>query len=338
MGGIVKVNIIGAGAWGTALGISAARAGSSVTLWSRNSDLVEQVTEHHTHPRLQAVTLPDSMMATTNLAAALDADLLILSVTAPSYRSVALEMKDTLKEGTPLILAAKGIEQKTGALMSEVIGEILPQTPLAILSGPNFATEVANNLPAAASLACDETLWPKIKTALSHTRFRLYHSEDSIGVQLGGALKNVIAIACGILKNQELGENAMAALVTRSLAEITRLGVKMGAHPETFSGLSGMGDLVLTCMGSQSRNLKFGEGLSNHYNLHKDLMKSLKTVEGVPTAASIMTLAKHHHVDMPVCQAVYDVLYENASVQATIVRLLSRPLKAEVDPGLDTAS
>jgi len=327
----MKVSVIGAGAWGTTLGLVAHRAGHDVTLWMRDEAALMSVNTHHQHPGLPGLFLPHDIEATQDLPRAVQADLLILSVSAAATRDMAKLLRPHLSPETQIMCVAKGIEVETGALMTQILEEELPGQPTSVLSGPNFATEIAHNLPAAAVLACSMEQWDFLQGVLSTPRFRPYHSLDIIGVQLGGAMKNVVAIACGLLKSQDLGENAMAALITRSLAEIRRIGISMGAQPQTFSGLSGVGDLMLTCLGTKSRNLQFGEGIGKNPQLKEELVHHLKTVEGLLTTRSMMTLAEKYHVELPICETVYKVLYENTHIMTAIETLLMRPLKSETD-------
>jgi glycerol-3-phosphate dehydrogenase (NAD(P)+) len=232
--------------------------------------------------------------------------------------------------GVPAIICAKGIEQGSCALMSEVVGEMLPGKPIAVLSGPTFAAEVARDLPTAVTLACDdETMAKVLMETLSTRYFRIYRSRDVIGSQIGGAVKNVLAIACGIVEGRKLGDNTRAALVTRGLAEISRLGIAKGAHAETLAGLSGMGDLTLTCNAVQSRNFSLGVALGSGQRLEDILSERNSVAEGVFTASSVTDLARRLNVDLPICSAVDGVLNHGANIDATINGLLARPLKAE---------
>ncbi|MCW5774209.1 MAG: NAD(P)-dependent glycerol-3-phosphate dehydrogenase [Rhodospirillaceae bacterium] len=327
-----RIAVIGAGAWGTALALVAMRAGREAILWARERDVVEAISAR----RENAVFLPgirlDPPFAVTGAIgmALAGANAAILAVPAQFLRAQLHAVARTLPPHAPLILAAKGIEEKTGALLSEAIVEALPHHPLAILSGPTFAAEVARGLPTAATVACrDRAVADAVALALSGRGFRPYASDDPIGVEIGGAVKNVIAIACGVVVGRGLGENARAALLTRGLAEITRLGIAKGAKPETFMGLSGLGDLALTCGSPQSRNMSLGIALGQGRKLGDILAERRSVAEGVATSAAVVALARRLEVDMPISAAVDAVLHHGADIDATIDALLSRPLKAE---------
>ncbi|MDX1581759.1 MAG: NAD(P)H-dependent glycerol-3-phosphate dehydrogenase, partial [Alphaproteobacteria bacterium] len=248
------IGVIGGGAWGTALAASALKAGRDVRLWAREREVVDQInSENENRDFLPGVALDLGLRATPDLAEAAKADALLLVCPAQYMRPTCQDLADHLKKDVPLVICAKGVEKGSLALMSEIVGEILPGHPLAVLSGPTFAREVAEGKPTAITLACaDHSLGEALVGALGHDRFRPYLSGDVIGAQVGGAVKNVLAIATGIAEGQELGANASAALITRGLAEIVRLGLALGARQETMMGLSGLGDLVLTCSSPQS--------------------------------------------------------------------------------------
>lgn len=321
----MRVGVIGAGAWGTALGLTAHRAGNHTTLWHRSGTTLETITTQHSHPHLPGILLPSDLQFTSRPYELTKANVIILAVPVQAMSDILQFFKPFIAPTSLCLIAAKGIEKGTGSLMSSLIHSQIPDLQLGVISGPNFATEVAANLPAASTVACEPDIWVHFQKALSHPKFRLYHSPDLIGVQLGGALKNVIAIACGIVKGKGLGENARASLVTRALQEMIRLGQAMGATPETFVGLSGIGDLMLTCMGTQSRNLKLGEGLGQHSTPWQNLERALKTVEGVHTAQSFHLLSQQHQIDMPICNAVYQIIQGNQTADEAIQGLLARP-------------
>jgi glycerol-3-phosphate dehydrogenase (NAD(P)+) len=328
---VKNVSVIGSGAWGTALAIVAAHAGSRVTLWGRSSESVQEINSSHTHQTVfKHISLPKEIVATSSLATASNAQVLVLAVPAQKIREVALRLSSSLPKETVVVIAAKGIEEGTGYLMSEVLKETLSHNPIAALSGPNFAIEVAQGLPAASTVACeDRKVWPLILDTLAYSKFRLYMAEDLAGVQLGGALKNVLAIACGIVEAKKLGENAKSSLITRGLAEIVRLGQKMGAYPETFMGLSGVGDLMLTCMGSQSRNFKLGVAMGLGYADEDTILHLKETVEGVHTAKSIGKLAERLQIEMPICKMMENIIYHHVPIEKAIEDLLARPFKEE---------
>lgn len=326
----MKVGIIGGGAWGTALAAISAEQGETI-LWARNEDVVAMVNRDHANPLyLPDVTLPASLRATGDLGTLKDCGALVLAVPAQSLRHFGGEIARHLPNDAPIVIAAKGIEIATGRLPSDVLAETLPGAKLAILTGPNFATEIARGLPAAATLACAEAeLGTALVQRLGRPTFRPYLSDDVIGAQVGGAVKNVLAIACGIVIGRRLGDNARAALITRGLAEMTRLGLSLGAKRETLMGLSGLGDLVLTCSGPQSRNLSLGVALGEGGNLQEILASRRSVAEGVFTARAIEALAKNQQIEMPICAAVDAILHRGASIDDALQALLARPFRAE---------
>lgn len=325
-----RIGVIGGGAWGTALAALSAEQGNTL-LWARNAEVVDSINTAHANPLyLPDVKLPTNLRATGDLAALKDCDALVLAVPAQTLRPFAEAIRAALPLAAPIVIAAKGIEISTGLLPGDVLAELLPGRPLAILSGPNFATEVARGLPSASTLACaDETLGAALVQRLGRPTFRPYLSDDVIGAQIGGAVKNVLAIACGIVIGRRLGDNARAALITRGLAEMSRLGLALGAKRETLMGLSGLGDLVLTCSGAQSRNLSLGVALGEGKTLEQ-IMGARRTVaEGVHTARAIEALAGKHGVEMPICAAVDAVLHKDVSIDETLAALLARPFRTE---------
>jgi glycerol-3-phosphate dehydrogenase (NAD(P)+) len=326
-----KVSIIGAGAWGTALALAASRAGLQATLWSISLDEVETINQRHENVyRLPGIALDPSLYATMDPEEASQADLLILAPPAQFMRSTCETFRTIIPPHISLIIASKGIEDGTSLLMSEVIHAHFPQNPLLILSGPSFASDVAKKLPTAVALAAENlALSQKVASLLSSPYFRLYASEDIIGTQVGGACKNIIAIACGIIEGRDLGDNARAALVTRGLNEIARLGCAMGGKLETFLGLSGVGDITLTSLSSQSRNKSFGLALGRGTPLDELLSNKKTLTEGVHTVSGTVTLAKKFQVDMPITFALNDLLNEGGDMETLIENLLTRPLRAE---------
>ena len=324
--------VIGAGAWGTALALVASRARRQAILWAREHEVVEAVLKRRENtPFLPGIELDPPFAVTDEFHAALEeVDAAILAVPAQYLRALLTEVVRYVPPGAVLILAAKGIEQETGALLSEAVTEALPKHPLAILSGPTFAAEVAKGLPAAVTVAARErTLAEQVAQALGDRVFRPYASDDPVGVEVGGAVKNVIVIACGIVVGRGLGENARAALLTRGLAEMTRLGVAKGARAETFMGLSGLGDLALTCGSPQSRNLSLGIAIGQGRALSEILAARRSIAEGVWTAPAVIALAKRLGVEMPISAAVDAVLHRGADIDKTVEALLRRPLKME---------
>lgn len=326
-----RVSIIGAGAWGTALGLAAFRAGLAVNIWSISLEEVEIINQHHENVyRLPGIVLDPLIQATTEPLDTAQTDVVILAPPAQFMRSVCEAFQSVWPASTPLVIASKGIENESSLLMSEVVGEYFPHNPILALSGPSFATDVAKNLPTALTLASEQLeLSKQLQNLLSSPHFRLYASNDVIGTQIGGACKNIIAIAGGIAEGLELGDNTKAALVTRGLAEVSRLGCAMGAKLETFLGLSGMGDMILTSLSPQSRNYSFGLALGRGTPL-TELLSSKKTlVEGVHTVSGAVLLAQKHQIDMPITFAVNALLNGEKSLETLITQLLSRPLTVE---------
>ncbi|MBT3916393.1 MAG: NAD(P)-dependent glycerol-3-phosphate dehydrogenase [Rhodospirillaceae bacterium] len=326
-----KIGIIGAGAWGTALAMVAVRAGNEVVMQAHEPEVADAINKTHENTLfLPSYELDPAIKATTKLSEATDVNAVLLVAPAQHMRAVCDAAAETWPDGVPAIICSKGIEQDSCALMSEVVGEMLPGKPVAILSGPTFAAEVAGDLPTAVTLACDdETMAKLLMETLSARFFRIYRSRDVIGAQIGGAVKNVLAIACGIVEGRKLGDNTRAALVTRGLAEISRLGIAKGAKAETLAGLSGLGDLTLTCNAMQSRNFSLGVALGQGKTLEDIMGERNSVAEGVFTASSVTDLARRVNVDLPICSAVDGVLNHGADIDATINALLARPLKAE---------
>jgi glycerol-3-phosphate dehydrogenase (NAD(P)+) len=328
---IERIGIIGGGAWGTALALTARRAGREVVLWAREAEVVAAINREHTNPLfLPGVPLDAAIRATNVLAEAAAADALLLATPAQHLRALAAALGAELRAPPPVLICTKGIEEKSGALMSEVTAASLPGAALAVLSGPTFAAEVARGLPTAVTLAAgDAALGRHLSAALGTRSFRPYLADDVIGAEIGGAVKNVLAIACGIVMGRGLGDNARAALITRGLAEMVRLAVAKGGRAETLMGLSGLGDLVLTCTSLQSRNHSLGVALGEGRKL-RDIMAERRSIaEGVSSAAAATSLAQRLGVDMPITAAVDAILHHDAAVDHAIERLLSRPFKHE---------
>ncbi|MFA5040889.1 MAG: NAD(P)H-dependent glycerol-3-phosphate dehydrogenase [Bdellovibrionales bacterium] len=321
--------VVGAGAWGTALAITLKRAGRSVSLWAFEPDVARAMTEERENTAfLPGIKLPDDIRVTNSLSDLSGCNALVLAMPAQHVRPMCKTLAPYLNQPTPLVVAAKGIELTTHRLMSEVVSEELPKNPVYILSGPSFASEVAKNLPAALTLASE---WgaENMALAMASPMFRLYTTDDIIGTQIGGAVKNVLAIACGIVMGRKLGDNARAALITRGLAEIVRLGVALGARAETLMGLSGLGDIALTCSSMQSRNMSLGFALGQGKELSDILASRNSVTEGISTAAAALGLARRHGVEMPVVSAVDMVLREKASIDDVVTGLMARPLRNE---------
>ena len=323
-----KIGIIGAGAWGTALASVAHRAGRDVIIWAREKDVVKAInTGDENTSFLPGIPLASEICATSDLGEAAEADALILATPAQFFRSMCESLAPHLGLSVPLLICAKGIEIASGALMNEVVEQTLPKQRFAILSGPTFAAEVAREQPTAVTLACaDSKIGLSLALALGTPRFRIYHSRDVIGVEIGGAIKNVLAIACGIVEGRKLGDNARAAIITRGLAEMARLSMAKGGRPETLMGLSGIGDLTLTSNAIQSRNFSLGVMLGQGCALSDILAERTSVAEGIDTAVAVTALASHLQVDMPICLAVNEIVNHEADMDATIASLLARPV------------
>ncbi|HXP30038.1 MAG TPA: NAD(P)H-dependent glycerol-3-phosphate dehydrogenase [Stellaceae bacterium] len=330
-GGINRIGVIGGGAWGTALAQSLRRAGRDVLLWARESEVVEALNRDHANPLfLPGVALDPAIRATASLGDAAAADALLLAVPAQHLRAVAGALAPHVAAPLPAIICAKGIEAGSGALMSEVMAAALPRARRAVLSGPTFAAEVARGLPTAVTLAtADGELGRLLVAALGSATFRPYLSDDPVGAQIGGAVKNVMAIACGIVMGRGLGDNARAALITRGLAETVRLALAKGGKAETLMGLSGLGDLTLTCTSLQSRNHSLGLALGEGQTLASILAGRRSIAEGVSSAAAVTALAGRLGVEMPICAAIDAILNRNASIDHAIEALLARPFRLE---------
>jgi glycerol-3-phosphate dehydrogenase (NAD(P)+) len=326
-----SVGVAGGGAWGTALAQTLRLAGRDVVLWAREAETVEDInTRHVNRTFLPGVSLDPGLRATARLADIGACDCVLMVSPAQHVRAVARELAPHMRAGQPLVLCAKGIEQASGKLMGEVIAEIAPDATLAVLSGPSFAADVARGLPAALTIACrDESLGRVLAERIGYRQFRLYWSPDIVGAELGGALKNVLAIAAGIVDGKGLGASAHAGLVTRGFAEMRRLGEAMGAKPETLMGLSGLGDLILTCGSTQSRNMSLGRSLGAGERLEDVLASRVSVVEGVYTAAAVVRLAAAKGIEMPIAEAVNAILEGRMTVDDAIAGLMRRPFKAE---------
>ncbi len=331
----IRCAVLGAGSFGTCLAIMLAEKGYAVDLWARRESTAEAIRRHRRNPSyLTHMRLPENIGATSSLAEALDDKEVVLSV-VPSHavREVWQQAGPLTLPGSLIISASKGIEVGTCLLVSQILEEVLPeaaQQRLVCLSGPSFAREIADGKPTSASLASGhESFAIAAQTILSSPIFRCYTNTDVIGLELGGALKNVIAIAVGYSDAMGFGQNARAALITRGLAEMRRLGLALGANPLTFLGLSGIGDLVLTCTGDLSRNRRVGLALGRGEPLDDVLGGLTEVAEGVRTTRSAYELAQKHDVDMPITTGVYGVLYEGKDATAAVAELLSRQLKSE---------
>jgi glycerol-3-phosphate dehydrogenase (NAD(P)+) len=325
------IAVLGTGAWGTALALTAHRAGHSVFLIGRNPRKIERIQRTaRNEPYLPDITLPDSLIVTDHLNLVEKSDLLLMVTPAQHTREACHLIAPFLPTSMPVVLCSKGIEQaEPNCLMSQVTETILPN-PLCVLSGPNLALEVAQNKPAATTISCQhQAIAQEVAETLRHAYFRCYVNTDVIGVQVAGAVKNVLAIACGIVHGRNMGYNASAGLVTRGLAEMGRLATALGGRPETLLGLAGVGDLMLTCFSHQSRNTSLGIALGSGQELEDVLNKRASVTEGVFSAQSLHRLSHRFQVKMPICDAVYRVLYEQQSIDQAIDDLLARPLTTE---------
>jgi glycerol-3-phosphate dehydrogenase (NAD(P)+) len=326
-----RIGIVGGGAWGTALAVTARRAGREIVLWAREAEVVTAINQRHENPLfLPGIAIDPAIVATGDIAAAASADAVLLVVPAQHLRAVAGAIAPTLRPGAAVVICAKGVEEASGALMSEVAAAALSGARLAVLSGPTFAGEVARGLPTAVTLATvDQALGGALIAALGTRSFRPYLSADVVGAEIGGAVKNVLAIACGIVAGRRLGDNARAALITRGLAEMVRLAQAKGGRAETLMGLSGLGDLTLTCTALQSRNHSLGFALGEGTALDEILARRRSVAEGVSSAAAVTALARRLGVDMPIVAAVDAILHHGADIDGSIASLLARPFRGE---------
>jgi glycerol-3-phosphate dehydrogenase (NAD(P)+) len=324
-----RVAVVGAGAWGTALANVIARAGRAVTLFARNAATADAIAARRENPRLPGVLI-DARVAIAALSELRpDGDVILIVVPAQALRAAASGLAGVIGRGTPVVTCAKGIERTTRRFMTEIIADCLPSAVPAILSGPSFAADVARGLPTAVTLAAaDETVAQMLARSLGSATFRPYHSTDVRGVEIGGAAKNVLAIAAGIVAGRKLGASATAALTTRGFAELMRFGRAYGAQTETLTGLSGLGDLVLTCTSAQSRNFSLGRALGAGHSLD-EARRTGHLAEGAFTAAALVDMARARAVEMPIATAVAAVLEGGLTVDAAIEALLTRPFRAE---------
>jgi glycerol-3-phosphate dehydrogenase (NAD(P)+) len=327
--------VLGAGSWGTALGALLAGKGFPVTTWDKDTAVLDEIAHAHRNERyLPGVALPPALLATPDLTRALEgAELVVLAVPSLAVRQVAIEAKRLVHAGTPIVCVAKGIELESLMTMTEVLEDVLPvplHPYLAVMSGPSFAREVARGLPTAVTVGAR---WERIARQVQdafHTRtFRPYTSGDVVGCEIGGCVKNVVAIAAGISDGLGFGANALAALITRGLVEITRLAVRKGANPLTLSGLSGLGDLVLTCSSDLSRNRTVGRKLAEGKKLEDIEREIAQVAEGVPSARSVHDLSRRLEVEMPISETVHRLLYENVPPRDAVTALMMRETKPE---------
>lgn len=325
------IGIIGAGAWGTALAQAQATAERDVLLWAREEELVNAINNDHENTAfLPGITLDKRIKATGSLTEAAACDIILVVTPAQHVRTTLQSIKGDVSEDKIFVICAKGVEIETGHLMSQVAKDILPKASMAVMSGPTFASEIARGLPGGLTIACDnKDVGTALVENLSSRTFRTYLSDDVLGAQIGGAVKNVIAIAAGVVYGRGMGDSARAALVTRGMAEMGRLASAMGAKKETLTGMCGMGDLILTCTSMQSRNFSLGVEMGKGKSVEEILGERKSVTEGVSTAKALMVMARNHAVDMPISAAVNACLSEGASIEETIERVLDRPLKLE---------
>jgi glycerol-3-phosphate dehydrogenase (NAD(P)+) len=328
---MTRAGVIGGGAWGTALAQVCARAGLETTLWAREADVVASVNASHENTSfLPGIDLDPAIRATSDLADLAASDLVLAVTPAQHLRATLAAFAPYVRADLQILLCAKGVEQGSLKLMTEVLAETIPQAAPAVLSGPSFAGEVARGLPTAVTLACpDEGCARDLAELIATPTFRPYFATDMIGAEAGGAVKNVLAIACGIVEGRGLGRSAHAALITRGFSELTRLAVALGGEAETVAGLCGLGDLVLTCSSPQSRNMSVGLALGRGQTLEEALAGKLSVAEGVASAPAVRQLARKLGVDVPICEATAAILAGEVGVDAAIRGLLSRPLREE---------
>ena len=326
-----KIGVIGGGAWGTALAQTLAVAGRDVTLWAFENDCVRAINDTHENTiYLSGVKLHDRIRATSDIAQLGEMDAVLSVAPAQHTRKILESFAPHVKDEMPIVLCSKGIEISSGKFMSQILEDVVPQAIPAVLAGPSFAIDVAKSMPAAVTLACEnEAIAEKLLAATAAPTFRPYLAGDVLGAEIGGAVKNVLAIVCGIVLGKELGRSAHAAIIARGFAEMTRLGTALGCNPETLTGLCGLGDLVLTCSSEQSRNMSCGLALGRGQSL-SDIMASRKSVtEGVATAPVLKEMAAKLGIDMPICTAMADILSGDLDVDTAIIRLMSREHRPE---------
>ncbi|MEP6355332.1 MAG: NAD(P)H-dependent glycerol-3-phosphate dehydrogenase [Hyphomicrobiales bacterium] len=323
---MTDISVIGGGAWGTALAASIARKGQNPTLWARDTSVIEDIRQQNQNIKfLEGIPLPAGIQPTADPADMAGADILLVVIPAQAIRSILEKFREIIKPTATLVLCAKGIESTTGKRVSEITREVMPNNPIAVLSGPSFADDVARGLPTAVTLAAPSLeVAARLAEAISSPALRLYASNDIIGVELGGALKNIIALAIGIARAKKLGASAEAALTTRGFAELARIAQYFGAQPETLMGLSCLGDLMLTCSSPQSRNFAYGMAMGAGDNL-----SSMKLAEGVHTTGIAAQLCRDANIDAPIIDAVDSVLSQKIDITEAMTQLLSRPLKVE---------
>ena len=326
-----RVGVAGAGAWGTALAVCAVAAGRDVHVWAREPEVAASLVAGNGNPAFLPGANVPAMSASTDMAELADCDAILLVAPAQHMRATVRGLAPRLKRGTPLALCSKGIERGTLKMMTDVLAEEAPHASAAVLSGPSFASDVAKGLPTAVTLACpDRAIGETWRRAIGRPHFRIYWSDDLVGAEAGGAIKNVLAIACGVCDGLGLGRSAHAALIARGFAEMTRLGVAMGGRLETLAGLCGLGDLVLTCSSPQSRNMSFGMELGRGKSATEILASRMAVTEGAETAPAVVELGRKLNVDLPICQVVLEMIEGRLDARAAVGQLLNRPMKDEI--------
>jgi len=326
-----RVGVAGAGAWGTALAVCAVAAGRDLHVWAREPEVAASLVAGNGNPAFLPGANVPAMSASTDMAELADCDAILLVAPAQHMRATVRGLAPRLKRGTPLALCSKGIERATLKMMTDVLAEEAPHASAAVLSGPSFASDVAKGLPTAVTLACpDRAIGETWMRSIGRPHFRIYWSDDLVGAEAGGAIKNVLAIACGVCDGLGLGRSAHAALIARGFAEMTRLGVAMGGRPETLAGLCGLGDLVLTCSSPQSRNMSFGMELGRGKSAIEILASRTAVTEGAETAPAVVELGRKLNIDLPICQVVLDMIEGRLDARAAVGQLLNRPMKDEI--------
>ncbi len=327
---MTNIGVIGAGAWGTALAQSLANSGRNVTMWAREEDVVQSINSKHENTMyLEGVRLNEMISATADAQDLKDCDVFLISTPAQHVRGTVEAMKDILAD-KPFILCAKGIEVESGELLTDVAKQIIPNAKVGVLSGPTFASEIARGLPCAVTVAIeDKEAGQQVVEALGSRTLRTYLTDDIVGAQVGGAVKNVIAIASGVIQGRGMGESARCALITRGLTEMGRLAKALGAERGTLMGMCGVGDLFMTASSMQSRNFSLGFALGEGKSMDSVLAKRIAVTEGVHTAKALRVMAKNNAVDMPISRAVYEFLHEEADIDTVIEKVLNRPLRRE---------
>lgn len=326
---------MGGGSWGTTVGALIAR-NASVTLWARDPATVDEINKQHTNRKfLPDATLPERLVATADIEEAVEGrDVIVMGIPSPGFRGVLEQVNEHIRPWVPVVSLSKGLEPGTKMRMTEIIEDVLPGHPAGVLTGPNLAREIMAGYAAASVIAmADEVIVKALQNVFNSGLFRVYTNHDVIGCELGGVLKNIIAIAAGMGDGQGAGENTRSAVITRGLAEITRLGVAMGGEPQTFAGLTGMGDLVATCTSAQSRNRTVGFELGRGRSIRKITDEMYMVAEGVKSAPTVMALAEEYHVEMPIAQEVYEVVQEKRDAKRAFRGLLRTTAGAESEPG-----